>query len=110
MESKVKSSKMKVHQAPECTTGLDGHFHVYIYDVFHKSFAAGRVFDTIEKAVSFQRHEQEKIYLEQEADPELFDLPVISADPDLVTRVDRDAEYRTRLERDLGTEARRRRR
>ena len=110
MESKVKSSKMKVHQAPEGTTGLDGHFHVYIYDVFHKSFAAGRVFDTIEKAVSFQRHEQEKIYLEQEADPELFDLPFISADPDLVTRVDRDAEYRTRLERDLGTEARRRRR
>ncbi len=110
MESKVKSSKMKVHMPPEGTTGLDGHFHVYIYDVFHKSFAAGRVFDTIEKAVSFQRHEQEKIYLEQEADPELFDLPFISSDPDLVTRVDRDAEYRTRLERDLGTEARRRRR
>ena len=67
-------------------------------------------FDTIEKAVSFQRHEQEKIYLEQEADPELFDLPFISSDPDLVARVERDAEYRTRLERDLGTEARRRRR
>ena len=110
MESKVKSSKMKVHQPPDGTTGLDGQFHVYIYDVFHKSFATGRVFDTIEKAVSFQRHEQEKIYLEQEADPELFDLPFISSDPDLVARVERDAEYRTRLERDLGTEARRRRR
>jgi hypothetical protein len=68
------------------------------------------VFDTVEKAVTFQRHEQERIYLEQEADPELFDLPFISADPDLVARVGRDAEYRTRLERDLGTEARRRRR
>jgi len=110
MESKVKSSKMKVHQPPDGTTGLVGQFHVYTYDVFHKSFVAGRVFDTVEKAVTFQRHEQERIYLEQEADPELFDLPFISADPDLVARVGRDAEYRTRLERDLGTEARRRRR
>ena len=110
MESKVKSSKMKVHQPPDGTTGLDGHFHVHIYDVFHKSFATGRVFDTIEKAVSFQRHQQEKIYREQEADPELFDLPFISSDPDLVARVEREAEYRVRLERDLGTEARRRRR
>ena len=110
MESKVKASKVKVHQPPDGTTGLDGQFHVYIYDVFNKAFAAGRVFDVIEKAVTFQRHEQERIYLEQEADPELFDLPFISADPDLVARVERDAEYRTKLERDLGTEARRRRR
>ena len=109
MESKVKASKMKVHQPPDGTTP-DKQFHVYTYDVFHKSFAVGRVFDSIEKAVTFQRHEQERVYLEQEADPELFDLPFISADPDLVARVERDADYRTRLERDLGTEARRRRR
>jgi hypothetical protein len=35
MESKVKSSKMKVHQPPDGTTGLVGQFHVYTYDVFH---------------------------------------------------------------------------
>ena len=109
-EGKVKASKVKVHQPPEGTGGLDGHFHVYVYDVFNHAFSAGRAFDTVEKAVSFQRHEQERIYLEQEADPELFDLPFLSADPDLVARVERDAEYRARLERDLTSEARRRRR
>ena len=46
------------------------------------------------------------IYQEQEADPELFDLPFLSADPDLVERVAREPEYRARLERDLSTEAR----
>ena len=109
MESKVKASKVKVHQPPDNVPG-DAHFHVYVYDVFNKQFLAGKSFDTIEKAVSFQRHEQERIYLEQEADPELFDLPFISSDADLVSRIERDAEYRTRLERDLGSEARRRRR
>jgi hypothetical protein len=105
-EGKIKASKARVHQPPEGTSGLDGQFHVYIYDVFNNGFAAGRSFDTIEKAVSFQRHEQERIYLEQEADPELFDLPFISADPGLVERVERDADYRARLTRDLGSEAR----
>ena len=109
-EGKVKASKFKVHQAPEGTSGLDGQFHVYIYDVFNRTFAATRAFETVERAVSFQRHEQERIYLEQEADPELFDLPFISADPDLVTRIGRDAQYRERLEDDLRSEARKRRR
>src|SRR5947207_8584513 len=72
MEGKVKASKVKVHQPPEGTGGLDGQFHVYIYDVFNQAFSGGRSFETVEKAVSFQRHEQERIYLEQEADPELF--------------------------------------
>ena len=58
-EGKVKASKVRVHQPPEGTSGLDGQFHVYIFDVFHKAFAGGRTFDTVEKAVSFQRHEQE---------------------------------------------------
>ena len=104
--SKIKASKIKVYAPPAGTAGLDGHFHVYVFDVFHKAFAAARSFDTIEKAVSFQRHEQERIYAEQEAIPELFDLPFISSDPDLVARVDRDPEYRTLLSKELAGEAR----
>jgi hypothetical protein len=103
---KVKASKIKVHQAPEGTAGLDGHFHVYVYDVFHKTFLPGKTFDNIERAASFQRHEQERIYAEQEADPELFDLPFISADPDLVARCERDAQYKERLMKDLAGDAR----
>ena len=106
VESKVKASKFKVHQPPEGTGGLTGQFHVYTYDVFHQTFLPGRTFDTVEKAASFQRHEQERIYTEQEADPELFDLPFISSDPDLPGRAERDTEYRARLIRDLGSEAR----
>ena len=105
-EGKVKSAKVKVHQPPEGTGGLDGQFHVYVYDVFNQQFLAGRSFDHVERAVSFQRHEQERIYLDQEADPALFDLPFISSDPDLIARVGRDASYRDRLRRDLGVEAR----
>ena len=106
MEGKVRASKLKVHQAPEATGGLTGQFHVYTYDVFHQSFLPGRAFDTVEKAASFQRHEQERVYAEQEADPELFDLPFISTDPDLAERAARDAQYRERLIRELGAEAR----
>ena len=103
---KVKASKVKVHQAPQGTTGLDGHFHVYVFDVFNKCFAPGKSFDTVERAAAFQRHEQERIYAEQEADPELFDLPFISADPELIARVERDGEYKERLMRELSSEAR----
>lgn len=105
-QSKVKASKVKVHAAPEGTSGLDGQFHVYIFDVVQKTFAPTRSFDTVEKAVSFQRHEQERLYTEQEATPELFDLPFISNDPDLVARVARDSDYHNRLVKDLGSEAR----
>jgi hypothetical protein len=103
---KVKASKVKVHQPPDSSTGLDGHFHVYVFDVFNKRFLSGKSFDTVERAAAFQRHEQERIYSEQEADPELFDLPFISADPDLVARIERDGEYKQRLVRDLTSEAR----
>jgi hypothetical protein len=106
MEGKIKASKVKVHQPPEGTTGADGQFHVYVYDVFNGGFTPGKTCDTVEKAVAFQRHEQERIYLEQEADPELFDLPFISADPDLLNRADRDPDYSARLRRDLVSEAR----
>ena len=105
-EGKVKAAKVKVYQPPEGTGGLDGRFHVYVFDVFHGTFLPGKSFETAERAVSFQRHEQERIYTVQEADPELFDLPFISADPDLVNRAARDAGYRDRLVRDLGADAR----
>src|SRR4030095_4320926 len=100
-QGKVKAAKVKVHPAPEGTTGLDGHFHVYVYDVFHKAFLPGKSFDNVERAASFPRHEQERIYNEQEADPELFDFPFISADPDLLSRIQRDPAYRERLEKEL---------
>jgi len=103
---KIKASKAKVHQPPEGTTGLDGQFHVYTFDVFNRSFLPGRSFETIERAVAYQRHEQERIYAVQEADRELFDLPFLSSDPDLVARVERDPEYGQRLVRDLTSEAR----
>jgi len=105
-EGKVKAAKVKVHLAPD--GGADEHFHVYVYDVFNKAFLPGKSFDTVERASQFQRHEQERIYLEQEADPELFDLPFISADPRLLERIEDDAAYRTRLMRDLDSEARQR--
>ncbi len=108
-EGKVKASKVKVHQPPAGTGGLDGHFHVYTFDVFGQTFLEGRrTWDTIEKAVSYQRHEQERLYAEQEAAPELFDLPFISSDPELVTRVSCDPAYRDELIRVLSAEARQR--
>lgn len=105
-QGKVKASKVKVFSAPEGTGGLSGHFHVYVFDVVNRSFSPARSFDTVEKAASFLRHEQERIYTEQEAVPELFDLPFISNDPDLVARIEREPEYRDRLTKELGAEAR----
>jgi hypothetical protein len=105
-QGKVKASKVKVFAPPEGTGGLDGQFHVYVFDVFNRSFSADRSFDTVEKAASYGRHAQERIYAEQEAIPELFDLPFISSDPDLVARVAREPAYRDCLVRELGAEAR----
>ena len=105
-EGKVKSVKVKVHSLPEGTVEADGQYHVYVFDVFHKTFLAGKSFENVQRAAQFRRHEQERIYREQEADPELFDLPFISSDADLVARVARDAEYRTLLVKELGAEAR----
>src|SRR5262245_32274217 len=106
MEGKVKASKVRVHQPPEGTGGLDSHFHVYVFDVFNQAFLGGKSFETIERAVQFQRHEQERIYQEQEAEPELFDLPFLSADPDLLTRVGRDDAYKQHLIKELLPDAR----
>ena len=107
-EGKVKASKVKVYPAPEGTGGLDGHFHVYVFDVFNKAFLPGKTVDSLEKAASFMRHTQEHIYTEQEAEPDLFDMPFTSADPDLLARVERDPEYKNRLVRELTGDARQR--
>ena len=107
---KVKASKFTVHAAPAGTTGLDNHFHVYLYDVVERAFRPGKSFDTVERAVSFLRHEQERIYTEQEATPDLFDLPFISSDPDLVARTGRDAAYKEQLIKELQAELRARER
>ena len=97
-----------MHQPPEGTTGLDGQFHVYIFNPADPAadIAPGRSFENVERAAAYMRHEQERIYTEQEADPELFDLPFLSADPDLVERVKREPEYRKRLVVELTSEAR----
>ena len=106
-EGKVKASKVKVYPPPD-GVGADSRFHVYVFDVFHQAFHPGRVVESLEKAASFQRHEQEKIYTEQEAEPELFDLPFVSSDPDLVARIGRDAAYKEHLIRELSADARQR--
>jgi len=105
-EGKVKASKVRVHQPPEGTSGLDGQFHVYIFNPVDAAFLPGRSFENAERAVSFMRHEQERIYAEQEAEPDKFDLPFLSSDPDLIARAGREAEYRRVLVRDLTSEAR----
>jgi len=106
---KVRAAKIKVY-APPAGVKADDHFHVYVFDVFHETFLPGKTFENTERAAQYQRHEQERIYVEQEAEPELFDLPFISSDPDLIARIERDAEYRRALVRDLGSEARSRNR
>ncbi len=102
---KVRASRAKVYAAPDGVAG-DGRFHVYVFDVFHETFLPGKSFDNVERAVQFQRQEQERIYLIQEAEPELFDLPFLSHDPALLERVEKDAEYRKRLVRDLSHDGR----
>ena len=67
---KVKASKVRVHRAPDGTAGLDGQHHVYVFDVFHRTFLIGRSFDSLERAAQFMRHEQDRIYTEQVAEPE----------------------------------------
>ena len=102
---KVRAARARVYGPPE-GVAADSKLHVYVFDVYSEQFLVGRTFDNVERAVQHQRHEQERIYTEQEAEAELFDLPFISSDPDLVNRVERDGEYRKRLVRDLTGDAR----
>ena len=76
-EGKVKASKVKVHQPPEGVRRRHGHFHVYIYDVFNKTFAARQgVRHRRARGLSSSATSRSGSTLEQEADPELFDLPL----------------------------------
>ncbi len=102
---KIRAARARVYAPPE-GVAADARIHVYVFDVFNDTFLPGKAFENVERAVQHQRHEQERIYAEQEAEPELFDLPFLSSDPDLVARVTRDAEYRKRLTRDLKSDAR----
>lgn len=102
---KVRAARARVYAPPE-GVAADSKVHVYLFDMFHDTFLPGKAFDNIERAVQFQRHEQERIFAEQEAEPELFDLPFLSSDPDLLARVARDADYKRRLARDLKGDAR----
>lgn len=102
---KVRAARARVYGPPE-GVAADTKVHVYVFDVFQEVFLAGKPFDNVERAVQYQRHEQERIYTEQEAEPELFDLPFLSSDPNLVARVERDGEYKKRLVRDLKGDAR----
>ena len=102
---KVRAARARVYGPPE-GVAADSKVHVYVFDVFHELFLAGKPFDNVERAVQYQRHEQERIYTVQEAEPELFDLPFLSSDPNLVARIERDDEYKKRLVRDLKGDAR----
>ena len=102
---KVRASRARVY-GPTEGVAADSKVHVFVFDVFHEAFLPGKSFENIERAVQFQRHEQERIYTEQEAEPELFDYPFLSSDPDLIARVERDGEYKKRLVRDLKGDAR----
>jgi len=103
--AKVRAARVKVYPPPDGVKA-DEKVHVYVYDVFNEKFLPGKTFDNLERATQFQRHEQERIYTEQEAEPELFDLPFLSSDPDLLVRTERDAEYARVLKRDLAGDAR----
>jgi hypothetical protein len=102
---KVRAARARVY-APPAGVAADSKVHVYVFDVFHEAFLNGKPFDNVERAVQFQRHEQERIYAEQEAEPELFDLPFLSSDPELLKHVEKDTEYKKQLVRDLKGDAR----
>lgn len=107
---KIRAARVKVY-APPAGVKADTLVHVYTFDVFNGEFLeAHKSFENLERATQHQRSEQARIYVEQEAEPELFDLPFLSSDPDLLNRVKSDAEYARLLKRDLTSEARARNR
>lgn len=103
--AKVRAARVKIYPPP-AGVKADERVHVYVFDVFNETFLPGKAFENAERAVQHQRSEQERIYVEQEAEPELFDLPFLSSDAGLVDRVAADAEYRRVLVRDLRSDAR----
>lgn len=102
---KIRAARARIYPAPDGVKG-DGRIHVYIFDVFNEQFLPGKAFDNVERAVQYQRREQENIYILQEAEPELYDLPFLSHDPGLIQRLNTDADYKKSLMRDLRGDAR----
>lgn len=102
---KIRAARARIQPAPDGAKG-DGQIHVYIFDVFNEQFLPGKSFETVERAVQFQRQAQEEIYILQEAEPELYDLPFLSHDPALLERVEKDAAYKKSLTRELRGDAR----
>ncbi len=102
---KIRAARARIYPAPDGVKG-DGQINVYVFDVFNEQFLRGQPFENVERAVQFQRQEQERIIVLQEAEPELYDLPFLSHDPALLTRVEADAAYRKSLTRDLRGDAR----
>ena len=102
---KVRAARARVYGPPDGVPA-GPRVHVYVFDVFNEAFLPGKPFDNVERAVQYQRHEQERIYNEQEAERELFDLPFLSSDPELIAHVERDGDYRMRLVRELRGDAR----
>ena len=102
---KIRAARARIQPLPAGAKG-DGQIHVYVFDVFHEQFLLGKAFDNVERAVQFQRQEQESIYVLQEAEPELYDLPFLSHDPALLERVNTDPAYKKSLMRDLRGDAR----
>src|SRR5436309_15014478 len=62
---KTKAAKAKIHAPPDDTGGLEGHYHVYIFDVFNQEVLAGKPSHTIQRAVPFPRAAQERLCLDQ---------------------------------------------
>lgn len=107
---KISAARVKVY-APPAGAKADTQVHVYVFDVFHQVFLEDhKAFENTERAVQHQRSVQERIYLEQEAEPELFDIPFLSSDPALLEHVAKDAEFARITKRDLTGDARARNR
>ena len=102
----MKASKVKVHVPPGESAAVEGKLFVYVYDMFKKEFYGGDEFPEIEKAATFKRREQERFYLEQDADPGMFDLPFVSSDPKLLENIASDDAYRGQLMKSLDHAAR----
>ncbi len=102
---KIRAARARIYPAPNGVHG-DGQIHVYIFDVFHEQFLPGKAFENVERAVQYQRQQQENIYVLQEAEPELYDLPFLSHDAALLERVNSDPAYKRSLMRDLKGDAR----
>lgn len=102
---KIRAARARIYPVPTGVKG-DGQIHVYVFDVFNEQFLPGKAFENVERAVQYQRQQQENIYVFQEAEPHWYDLPFLSHDSSLLERVITDPDYKKSLIRDLKGDAR----